>query len=447
MTDGVERDALAPITSGNFAALMDRLGPFEVRPRLAVAVSGGADSLALALLAAGWAMARGGEAVAVTVDHRLRPESAEEASRVAGWLAGRHIRHTILTWDGDKPAADLQAAARDARHGLLAEFCRASGILHLLLAHHREDQAETLLLRLGRGSGIDGLAAMAPSRPTRWGRLLRPLLDVPRARLRATLEAAGQPWIEDMSNANSAFARVRLRRLAPALAAEGLGTGRLAATARRLARGRDALEQAVAEAACRFVNLHPAGFARCDAGAFARLPEEVALRLLSRLLLVVGGGGYSPRLERLERLHAELRAGLPGARTLGGCRLAPSGGEVVVCREPVKVAGPIALVAGEVAVWDGRFRFAVAHDAPPGLTLGALGGVGWRKLREMAGSNRLIQLPACVRPTIPALYGEDGVSAVPHLGYNRDEAMAALRFIEAAPSWTLTATGSCLVSA
>jgi tRNA(Ile)-lysidine synthase len=288
---------------------------------------------------------------------------------------------------------------------------------------------------------------MAAARPTRWGRLLRPLLDLPRARLRATLEAVGQPWVEDESNTNPAFARVRLRRLAPALAAEGLGAERLAATARRLARGRVALEQAVAEAACRFVTLHPAGFARCDPKLFARLPEEIALRLLSRLLLVVGGGDYSPRLDRLERLYAELCRGLSASRTLGGCRLVPSAGGVVVCREPSKVAAPIALVAGEVAMWDGRFRLVVAPDVPSGLSLGALGGMGWRKLREMAGSDRLIQLPACVRPTIPALYGEDGVSAVPHLGYNLGGVMAALRSLEAAPSWTLTASGSCLVSA
>ncbi len=437
--------ARAPLSSDDFAALMAPLGPFEAPPRLAVAVSGGADSLALALLAAEWAKARGGEAVALTVDHRLRPDSTDEAARVGGWLATHGIRHHTLSWDGDKPAADLQAAARHARYRLLGAFCRTSGILHLLLAHHREDQAETLLLRLGRGSGVDGLSAMAASLPTRWGRLLRPLLEVPRQRLRASLEARGQAWIEDPSNANAAFARVRLRHLAPILSAEGMGPERLAATARRLARVRVALEQAVAEAACRFVVLHAAGFARCDASVFTRLPEEISLRLLSRLLLVVGGGEYGPRLDRLERLHAELRGGLSAARTLGGCRLVPSGAEVLICREPGKVAPPVALVAGEDLVWDGRFRVEVAPDAPSGLFLGALGAMGWRRLCERAGRDRLIQLPACVRPTLPALFGEDGVSAVPHLGYNRGEAGAALRHLAAAPLWTLTATGPRLV--
>ncbi|TAN55437.1 MAG: tRNA lysidine(34) synthetase TilS, partial [Magnetospirillum sp.] len=281
-----------PLSADDFAGLMARLGPFESRPRLAVAVSGGGDSLALVLLAAEWAGAQGGEVVAVTVDHRLRPASGEEAARVGHWLGAHGIGHRTLTWDGMKPAADLQAAARRARYELLGAFCRSAGILHLLLAHHREDQAETLLLRLGRGSGVDGLAAMAMDRPTRWGRLLRPLLDTPRQRLRATLSVRGQPWIEDPSNSSAVFARVRLRQLAPALAAEGLGADRLAATARRLARVRDALEQAVAEAACRSVVLHPAGFARCDAAVLARLPDEIGLRLLARLVSVMGGGEY-----------------------------------------------------------------------------------------------------------------------------------------------------------
>ena len=447
MTDGVGRgpDARAPLSASDFAGLMAGFGPFEARPQVAVAVSGGSDSLALALLADQWARAAGGEAVAVTVDHRLRPGSAVEAGRVGDWLVGHGIRHHILIWDGQKPAADLQAAARLARYRLLGEFCADAGILHLLLAHHREDQAETLLLRLGRGSGVDGLSAMAPSRPTRWGRVLRPLLDIPRARLRASLEAQGQDWIEDPSNANPVFARARLRALAPALAGEGLDAERLAATARRLGRVRLALEQAVAEAACRFVTLHPAGFARCQAEAFARLPEEVALRLLSRLVLAIGGGSYGPRLERLERLHDALVGGLRQGRTLGGCRLVPVGADLLVCREPARVAPPVALAPGRTVRWDDRFRVTLAAGAPPGLAVGALGQDGWRRLGERTERGRLIPLPACVRFTLPALFGEDGVSAVPHLGYNHGDIGTAACHFEAAPAWTLTATGRRLV--
>ena len=435
------------LSSEDFAALMEPFGPFEAAPRLAVAVSGGADSLALALLAAEWARARGGDVVALTVDHGLRPGSTAEADLVGTWLTALGVSHHILTWTGPKPAADLQAAARNARYGLLGEFCHSAGILHLLLAHHREDQAETLLLRLGRGSGLDGLAAMAPERVTRWGRLLRPLLDVSRQCLRATLEARGQNWVEDPSNRNLDFARVRLRRLMPDLAAEGLESTRLAATAKRLGRARAALEGALAEAAARSVELSPAGYAFFRTAGFSRLPEEVGLRLLARLVLVVGGGVHGPRLERLERLYGQIRAGLTTSRTLGGCSVVPGDDGVLVCREVARMAPPVALVPGKTVLWDGRFLAELSPDGPPGLFLGGLGAVGWRGLCRMAAGHRLHPLHSCVRPTLPALFDEDGVSAVPHLGYNPRGVMAGLRRLDVAPSWTLTAIDPRLVRA
>jgi tRNA(Ile)-lysidine synthase len=279
---------------------------------------------------------------------------------------------------------------------------------------------------------------MAPERATSWGRLLRPLLTVSRDSLRATLAARGQEWIEDPSNRNPDFARVRLRRLSSALAAEGMTPERLAATATRMARARSALEAAVAEAAARYVELSPAGYLLCQSSAFSRLPEEVGLRLLSRMILVAGGGMYGPRLERLERVLAELGRGLTGARTLGGCSLVPGEDWVLICREAARMAPPVTLIPGRPVRWDGRFVAELAEDAPTGLRLGGLGGLGWRRLGRMAKGQRLTPLPACVRPTLPALFDEDGVSAVPHLGYNPGDAMAVLRRLDAAPSWSLT---------
>ncbi len=439
------KGAHAPLSSDEFSALMARLGPFESRPRLVVGVSGGSDSIALALLAADWAKNQGGESLALTVDHGLRPGSAVEAATVSGWMTAHGIRHATLTWEGEKPRADLQAAARAARYTLLEGFCRAEGVLHLLLAHHQDDQAETLLLRLGRGSGADGLAAMAALQPMRWGRLLRPLLDIPRGRLAATLTAMEQDWIEDPSNGNSVFARVRLRNLLPDLAAEGLTPRRLSATAARMGRVRSALDQATAEAAARWVVMHPAGFARCSAKAFSDLAEEIGLRLLARLILAVGGGVHVPRLERLERLYGELRSGLVGARTLGGCRMLNVAGDMLVCREPARVAPPVELIPGRCVMWDGRFLAEVAKDALPGLFLGAMGGRSSKIIAEAARHGTLMRLPGCVRPTLPSIINEDGVSAVPHLGYNLSLADATLRRLDMAPAFSLTNSGLRLV--
>ena len=237
---------------------MAALGPFEPGPVIAVGVSGGADSLALALLVKGWAAKRGGRVVALTVDHGLRVGSAREAREVARWLKRRGLEHHVLRWQGAKPRTGIPAAARAARYRLLTDWCRRAGVLHLALGHHLEDQAETFLLRLARGSGVDGLAAMAPVTELGGVRLLRPLLDVEKERLRASLRRRGQEWIEDPSNADPGFARTRMRAQLPELAAEGLTPGRLATTAARMARARNALEAEVARNLAYAVDLHPA---------------------------------------------------------------------------------------------------------------------------------------------------------------------------------------------
>ena len=439
---------MLPLSAAEFAALMAPLGPFEPRPLLAVAVSGGADSLALALLAGEWARSRGGEAVALTVDHGLRAGSDAEAAQVGRRLAAAGIPHHVLPWAGAKPDSDVQAQARAARYRLLRGWCGDHGALHLLVGHHRDDQAETLLLRLGRGSGVDGLAAMAAIEHMPEARLLRPLLTVPAARLRATLAAQGREWVEDPSNANPAFARVRLRRLAPLLAEEGLTAERLAATAGRLGRARAALEESVAEAAVRHVRPHPAGFALVERSAVAALPEEIGLRLLARLVQGVGGGRYVPRLERLERLWSEVRGADPAvfARTLAGCRLVGSrDGWLLVCREPARVAPPLALVPGEAVDWDGRFRLRLAADAPGNLGVAALGLQGWREIGRRLG-RPAPDLPAASRPTLPVLFDQDGVCVVPHLGYNRDERCGrALDWIVPRVMNPITSGGRCLV--
>src|SRR5690625_1527427 len=202
-----------PVGREEFARSMAQLGPFEPRPLIACAVSGGADSLALLQLAVAWAAARDGEVIALTVDHGHRPEAADEARYVARAAERLGARHRTLVWRDAPPAGAIQAAARDARLRLLTDACREAGCLHLLLAHHQNDQLETFLLRLSRKSDLDGLAGMPP--PRRFGglRLLRPLRGGQKSRLEATLIAAGLDWIEDPSNRDLRHEPARLRHL------------------------------------------------------------------------------------------------------------------------------------------------------------------------------------------------------------------------------------------
>jgi tRNA(Ile)-lysidine synthase len=304
------------LTADDFAPLMAPFAPFEKHPVLAVAVSGGRDSLALALLVNQWACARDGRVVALIVDHGLRAEAAQEAETTRDLLMGRGIEAVVLRWRGTKPSQGLQEAARAARYDLLFKACRQRGILHLLVAHHAGDQAETIAMRAARGSGEDGLAGMAALVERRHARLLRPLLAVPRDRLTATLEALGVPWIDDPSNADPRFERVRVRAagaLEPVAAgAGGQRTGR---------------EAGLARAAVDVVEIGE-GDLGLDRTSFGRLSAVLKAGLLSRAVQALGGRDHPPRRERLERAVGRLcGASTPGKSgksqdfTLSHCRL------------------------------------------------------------------------------------------------------------------------------
>ncbi|MGE4218900.1 MAG: tRNA lysidine(34) synthetase TilS [Alphaproteobacteria bacterium] len=403
--------ASAPVEPDEFESLMAECAPFEVQPHVAVACSGGADSMALTLLIAGWAAARNGLATALVVDHGLRAESATEAGEVVRWLSARGIAAVCLSRGAAPLRGNTHAAARDLRYRLMGEWCRKAGVLHLALGHHREDQAETLLARLVRGSGIDGLAAMAPVQHAAWGRLVRPLLFVPAARLRATLAAAGQVHVEDPSNRDPRFQRTRLRALIAEMGEQG--TARLAATARRLGRARADLDARTCELLARSSVLKPEGYAVVSDPAFFGPGSEIALRALSRLLISIGGRMHPPREASLERLAVALIAGGSVAATLAGCRVLRRRGAILVCREPAAVVD-IKPAVGRVE-WDGRFRIDVAHGA--NCEIRRLGRNGWLQLAAAAPALRASSVPPPVRPSLPALWRDGRVRCVPHLGY------------------------------
>ncbi len=434
--------AARPLAAEAFAGLMAPLEPFEPTPTLAVATSGGADSLALAVLLGDWAKARGGRVVALVVDHGLRPASGAEARQVAARLGGLGLEAQVLRWRGAKPEADIQATARAARYRLLTGWCKRHAVLHLALGHHLDDQAETLLLRLGRGSGLDGLAGMAPVAELPGLRLLRPLLRVPRAALEATLRARGLDWLEDPTNRDPAHARVRLRRLAPALEREGLSARRLSATAAHLARARAALEEATAEFLARAADPDPAGFVWLDPGPWSEAPREVRLRVLARTLMCVGGGAYTPRLLSLERVESGISSGLARGATLGGCRVLPRRGRLLVVRE-AKAAPRIAVRAGQRLVWDERFEVGLRRTAGrDGLTLGPLGEAGWAEALAADPALRTLPLPPAVRPSLPSLFDRHGLLEAPMLGFLRRPATRwRLAFCRFAPQNSLAPVG------
>ena len=328
----------APISAREAVKLF---ADIETAPSVILGVSGGPDSTALLFLSARWRAAckRGPKLVAVTVDHGLRPGSAREAAMVKRFAAALQVEHRTVRWTGRKPATGLQEAGREARYRLLVAAARKEGARHILTAHTRDDQAETVLFRLARGSGLTGLAGMARSSSRDHVTLIRPLLDIPKARLVATLRRAKIPFIEDPSNQDPRFARSRIRQLAPALAREGLDAERLALLARRIGRAEQALERATERA---LAGLSRQGSTEggemvMDGVWFAELPAEIALRVLGRAITKIGREGQV-ELGKLERLLAAvLESGATRARmrlTLAGAMITADAGKIVVERAP-----------------------------------------------------------------------------------------------------------------
>jgi len=415
-----------PVDAAEFGGLMAQFLPKISKNGVAVGVSGGSDSLALLLLAQAWARRRRLPIVALTVDHRLRPNSTAEAETVAGWCASRAIAHKTLTWRGNKPDTGIQAAARDARYRLMGQWCRRHGVTALLVAHQVEDQAETVLMRLCHGSGVDGLAAMAPAvrRDGFW--LMRPLLAVTRGRLVATLRAVDQPWLDDPSNLDQRFERVRIRRTLADLNVDGVASGRIARTAGRMARAGAALDQATADLRGAIYRDWPAGYATLDGPALAAAPEEIALRLLGHATEEIGGGGR-PNLARLERLYEALRPCLLGrreqrlVRTLNRCEIRLANRQVMLCRERRNLQPALGLAGTRTVSWDRRFRFRVnlrrGAAMPPDLTIGALEPAGWQEIHHKLTGYLKKMPPLPVTATLPALRHLDAIVACPHLEF------------------------------
>lgn len=309
LSDAAIGAADEPLGADEFACLPS-LSALNDAAALAVALSGGPDSMALLALIHEWAHKRGKHVHALTVDHAIRAESADEAAQVQAWCTRYFpgVRHEILRRDPDKvPQARLQEQARHDRYELMRAACARAGITHLLLAHHRDDQAETFLFRLCKGSGLDGLSAMKALSTRAELLLLRPLLCVDKDRLRATCAARGLPYVEDPSNGHEKFARARLRQLKDILSREGLSARRLAATAERMARAREALAFYAGQAWDATI-VSEANFLAFDWRRLSGFPADIRVRVLMRALesAAPSAQGYGPRLEQVEALAQEI---------------------------------------------------------------------------------------------------------------------------------------------
>jgi len=369
--------------------------------------------MALAWLLIAWVKSLGGELLVLSVDHGLRAGSAEDCAFVAGALAG-HSGVTVETLriTHAPPAGGIQEWARDMRYGLLADRCRALGILHLCTGHTLDDQAETVAMREAHGSGTMGLAGMAADKPLQGVRLLRPLMGYRREHLSRWLDAHGRAWRDDPSNLADRFERVRHRR---AIAERGEAET-LASRAEALGRRRDARERDVARFLAATTRIHDSGFAEVATDRWLLADQPTRELALGALLLTIGGARYRPASEAVCDLLAAVEAKAPPA-TLGGCVVSPGARRFVICRETGKSSDIRQGSGAWAGPWDRRYSAAV--DLSTGhWSLKALGSDGLGQLSRRHGMvMKRHTMPLAARKALPSLWIGDDLVSVPHLGW------------------------------
>jgi len=405
--------------------ILARLFPGSPK-HLAVAVSGGADSLSLVWLLKEWSLDTGCRITALTVDHGLRPASPGEADEVARWMAAWGLPHETLTWQGDKPVHGIQEAAREARYALLTDWCRENGAEALMVAHHREDQAETFLMRLLRGSGPDGLAAMRPVSRLNGVRIVRPLLDVSKEQLVGLLKGLGQSWINDPSNEDTRFTRAKLRAWMPKLEEQEIDAARLSRLAGDFGELREKLDAVTREAITSLVRFDAGGWAELPRQILRDAPDPLAKRLIVSVMNSVGGGGYAPRSDRLDRGLAKLRTNEPLlAFSLGGCVLLEKNHKIMILREERRGTPPTVVQPGDRIVWRNRFLCEFGQVSTPGrppYVLAPLKKEGWTEALKWEPNLRNLGVYHACAATLPALYDSEGLLEVPRLCIRRPDA-------------------------
>jgi tRNA(Ile)-lysidine synthase len=364
----------------------------------------------------------------VTVDHGLRAESASEARFVETRARGLGLAHATLVWSGAKAKSGIQDAAREARYRLMAAHAASKRITPaaIVTAHTEDDQAETLLMRLARGSGADGLSAMTVRR--RLGgydgiEIVRPLLTLGRDRLLATLSSAGMDWVDDPSNASLDFERVRLRAARPELDALGLTSQNVALSARRLARARAALDASAEDLAHRSADVNDGIFASIERAQLRAAPPEIAIRVLARVLTAFGGEAKAPRLAKVEALADALAGKGKVGATLGGCIITADSRAIRVYREFERQDLPeLVLEAGSSAIWDNRFKVGLAsaralkaRGLRGRIVVRALGARAYATLRpQLAASSHI---PVRAAASLPSFWADGALIAVPQLRF------------------------------
>lgn len=415
-------------------ACLDRLVPPKTQV-IAVAISGGADSIFLCLSLVKWASLKGIKIVGLTVDHMLRPESTAEANTVHAWLTQENIEHHILTWHKDSFPSNIQDSARIARYELLLNWCKANGVNCLALGHSLDDQYETVLQRLSHHSGPLGLSSIAMTRQLDDTLLIRPLLPVCRADIIEALQGFEKKWIEDPSNKNTDYTRILIRSRKQEYSRYHLTSARISSFQNTMQNFRQTMEKTCKKFTAKHVQIFSQGYCLVERSALLEESDELICYLISVYLQELSGNKYPPSADKVNHILTKIKDGV--AHTSHGCRILCVKNQILICRELAAIPQKTKLNEQNTLKWDNRFEFQSTvhtHSLPSHCCAGMTWGKG--KVHPLSNENDIIiqplgknwldfkeneilkSLPSAVKPTLPSIWQKERLLNIPHLDYH-----------------------------
>ena len=331
--------------------------------RLCVAVSGGIDSLSLMLILDEWCNANNSKLYAVTVDHGLRVESRKEAEYVNELCKLKHIEHCILTWNGEKPKKNVELIARENRYNLIANYCKENNIDFLFVAHHMQDQAETFLIRLFRGSGIDGLSSMKAIAENYSLKIIRPFLDIQKETLKKYLLKNNIKWVEDESNSDEKYLRNKIRNFLDTFDNKDDIIKRINFAINQIGDYRVFIDNYIKKIEKKVLSFNSFGCCLFDKNELLKEDENIILKILAKISMIISGNYYKPRLEKLKRLLDSIQNNDNIKYTFYGCIFETyRDNKIIVYREYKAISGDVNLIYNKEVVWDNRFRIKLREN-------------------------------------------------------------------------------------
>ena len=387
----------------------EKISSFIGKERFAIAVSGGSDSLALSVLAKLYSLENDNDFVSLIIDHKLRKESAEEARVTYKNLTQNKIKAKILTYQGEKFSSNIQKKARDLRYDLFHKYCAKNKIKFLILAHHQDDLIENFYIRLIRGSGIKGLTSLQNIfEYSKDFYLLRPLLNFNKQELLSVTKKSYSSWIEDPSNKNDKFLRVRIRKMQTKLQKEGFDPKRIIKTIDNLNTAKDSLDFYIFKSEKKYLNFYKEGYATLKSSIFNNEAQEVIFRVIIKAIHFVSGEYYPPRSDSLKGLMKNLLAKSFKSSTLGGCLIEKNKNIISFYREDRDVAVETLNKTKQKTNWDDRFLVNKNFNNQQQFVVKKLGNHGIEYLRKNKFNDYGNKIPVHAKKTLPSFWNNEG---------------------------------------